>query len=70
FPLFFFLDKKETKNQGCKISTHRHRGIVRSQSSRAAPKYRFILKIDYLLRILSQGQQLFINFEYKFLILI
>ncbi|MGZ4118259.1 MAG: hypothetical protein ACXVPY_12285, partial [Bacteroidia bacterium] len=48
---FFFLDPStplrtgsETKNQGCKISTHRQRSIVRCQASRAAPKYKSILE--------------------------
>jgi len=34
---FFFLDKKETKNQESLIAPHRLHGIAGFQASRAAP---------------------------------
>ena len=42
FLLFFFLDKKETKNQESLIPPHRLHGIAGFQASRAAPEFSFI----------------------------
>jgi len=46
FLLFFFLDKKETKNQESLIPPHRQHGIAGFQASRAAPKYVKVNAID------------------------
>jgi len=44
--IFFFLDKKETKNQESLIPSHGRHGIAGFQASRAAP-YLFLV-IKYL----------------------